>query len=58
MEDAKPAAAPPREPSPTDDLVEAWLMQWFFNLGLDVTLQNRIRQAADDLKTRLAGQKE
>lgn len=43
------------EPSPTDLLVEAWIQQWFFNLGLDVTLQNRIRQAANDLKTRLAG---
>ena len=41
--------------APTDALVEEWLVQWFFNLGLDVTLQNRIRMAADDLKTRLAG---
>ena len=44
--------------APTDALVEAWLVQWFFNLGLPTELQNRIRQAADDLKARLAGRKE
>lgn len=42
-------------PSPTDALVEGWLVQWFHNLGLPTELQNRIRQAADDLKARLAG---
>lgn len=42
-------------PSPLDALFEAWIQQWFYGLGLDVTLQNRIRAAADDLKTRLAG---
>ena len=45
-------------PAPTDAIVESWVSQWFHNLGLDTSLQNRIRQAADDLKSRLAGRKE
>ena len=45
-------------PAPTDDLVEAWHAQWFFNLGLPTELQNRLRSATDDLKARLAGRKE
>jgi len=45
-------------PAPTDAIVESWVSQWFHNLGLDTGLQNRIRQAADDLKSRLAGRKE
>jgi hypothetical protein len=49
----EPVLPPP--PTPTDVLVEEWHAQWFRNLGLPVELQNRIRSAADDLKTRLAG---
>ena len=45
-------------PAPTDAVVEGWLAHWFFNLGLPTELQNRLRNAADDLKARLAGQKE
>lgn len=40
---------------PMDPVFEAWIQQWFYGLGLDVTMQNRIRSAAEDLQARLAG---
>lgn len=53
---AAPAEVP--APSPFEALVEGWYQAWWHNLGLPTEHQNRLRQAADDLKARLAGQKE
>ena len=55
MDDAK---APKTATAPTDSVVEAWHQAWWFNLGLPTELQNRLREATDDLKARLAGRKE
>jgi hypothetical protein len=50
---AAPAESVP--PAATDAVVEAWFSEWFFNVGLPTELHNRLRSAADNLKTRLAG---
>lgn len=48
------AVMKPPAPSPMDDLVEAWFVETFHNIGLDAPLYNRFHAAKLTLKTRLA----
>lgn len=43
----------PNQPS-TDQIVDTWFADTFFNLALPTDLQNRLSAARDDLKARLA----
>jgi len=43
----------PTQPSSTDQIVDAWFADTFFNLALPTDLQNRLSAARDDLKQRL-----